>query len=209
VLLLRSRRRSPGLEWAEEKLMGTKPRRYHPGELAPVSGIYRITHYAGHRDPHEAILIRGEEFPICRACHRNVSFEMTRNLSHATHDWDFAGVTGLTVALKPSYAEVRSSPRYEVAVPITVTIGHTGEVMELRGLTQDISVGGLSAALHSRIDDVKVPIRLNLPTALLRVSVSVEASLRHRRGLRHGFEFGALTERERDALRSLFPAAQT
>jgi hypothetical protein len=67
-----------------------RTRHYRAGESAPVSGIYRVTHIA-HRAPHEVILIAAEEFPPCRTCRNEVSFEVLRPVSHAMHDWDLAG----------------------------------------------------------------------------------------------------------------------
>jgi len=63
---------------------------YKPGEIASVTGIYDVVH-VGHREPHKATLIRGEEFPVCRTCKTAVSFTIVQQASHVTHDWDFAG----------------------------------------------------------------------------------------------------------------------
>jgi hypothetical protein len=65
-------------------------RQYKPGDFAPLSGIYAVTH-AGHRPPHEVLAIRGEEFPPCRTCRLEVTFEVVRSVDHLTHDLDFAG----------------------------------------------------------------------------------------------------------------------
>lgn len=63
---------------------------YKPGDKAPVSGIYVVTH-AGHRPPHEVLIIRGEELPACRTCKLEVVFEVVRAVNHLTHDMDLAG----------------------------------------------------------------------------------------------------------------------
>jgi hypothetical protein len=44
-----------------------------------------------HRPPHEVLVIRGEEFPPCRACQRDVVFEAIQTVEHLTHDLDLAG----------------------------------------------------------------------------------------------------------------------
>src|ERR1700739_1569561 len=74
------------------------PREYKPGDIAPVSGIYHVDHgthqgvIGEHPPAHEALMIRGEEFPPCRPCRMNVVFQIVRPISHLTHDWDFSGL---------------------------------------------------------------------------------------------------------------------
>jgi hypothetical protein len=63
---------------------------YKPGETAPVSGVYTVFHQ-GHRENHEVVILRGEELPPCRGCKAEVRFQVKRQSSHVTHDWDFAG----------------------------------------------------------------------------------------------------------------------
>jgi len=63
---------------------------HKPGDKAPVSGIYAVTH-AGHRPPHEVLVIRGEEFSACRTCKLEVVFELVQAIDHQTHDMDLAG----------------------------------------------------------------------------------------------------------------------
>lgn len=66
------------------------PRHYKPGDIAPVSGIYAVIHER-HRPPHEVLVIRGEEFPLCRTCQLDVVFEAIQTVEHLTHDLDLAG----------------------------------------------------------------------------------------------------------------------
>jgi len=65
---------------------------YHPGEHAPVSGVYEVIHRV-HRDAHQVLIIRGEELPPCRVCHGQVRFCLASAVDHLTHDWDLAGPT--------------------------------------------------------------------------------------------------------------------
>jgi hypothetical protein len=51
--------------------------KHRPGELVPESGVYRVTHEK-HRLMHEATLLAGDRFPICRQCKRQVRFELRR-----------------------------------------------------------------------------------------------------------------------------------
>lgn len=52
-------------------------RKYRPGDLVPESGVYRVTHDA-HRLMHEATLLAGDRFPLCRQCKVSVRFELRR-----------------------------------------------------------------------------------------------------------------------------------
>jgi hypothetical protein len=73
---------------------------YLPEELVPITGIYRVTHRPELHDrpPHDAVLIRGEEFPKCRTCHEKVKYEIKVQCSHITHDFDFSGPGRLTLS---------------------------------------------------------------------------------------------------------------
>ena len=66
---------------------------FSPGEMAPISGIYKVVHKTGHRPAHEVMAIRGEHFPSCRICRNEVEYRTMRAISHMAHDWDFAGPT--------------------------------------------------------------------------------------------------------------------
>jgi len=51
--------------------------KYRPGDLVPESGVYRVTHDS-HRLMHEATLLVGDRFPLCRQCKVSVRFELRR-----------------------------------------------------------------------------------------------------------------------------------
>jgi hypothetical protein len=53
------------------------PKRYRPGELVPEHGVYRVTHES-HRLMHEASLLKGDRFPVCKRCKNSVRFELRR-----------------------------------------------------------------------------------------------------------------------------------
>lgn len=57
------------------------PRKYRPGELVPENGVYRVTHES-HRLMHEASLLKGDRFPICKQCKGSVRFELRRPLKN-------------------------------------------------------------------------------------------------------------------------------
>ena len=58
-------------------------KKYRPGDVVPESGIYRVTHDS-HRLMHEATLLAGQRFPICRTCKHDVRFELRRAVKNPT-----------------------------------------------------------------------------------------------------------------------------
>lgn len=59
----------------QEKKVRNK--KFRAGELVPQSGIYRVSHDS-HRLMHEATLVEGNRFPICKQCKDQVRFELRR-----------------------------------------------------------------------------------------------------------------------------------
>lgn len=59
------------------------PKQYRPGELVPENGVYRVTHQQ-HRLMHEASLIKGDRFPLCKQCKQGVRFELRRAIKNPT-----------------------------------------------------------------------------------------------------------------------------
>ena len=52
---------------------------HKPGDIVPLSGVYRIYHDA-HRLMHEATLTRGMRFPRCKQCSDLVRFTLAKAL---------------------------------------------------------------------------------------------------------------------------------
>jgi hypothetical protein len=72
--------------------------RLSTGEMAPVTGTYRVVHQE-HRPDHDAVIIRGENLPACRTCKGDVQVIVQSQASHITHDFDFAGPNLLIVGI--------------------------------------------------------------------------------------------------------------
>ena len=53
-----------------------------PGELCSHEGIYRVVHGEAHREPHTAIVRKGETFPRCKHCGDAVRFQLLKQVSH-------------------------------------------------------------------------------------------------------------------------------
>jgi hypothetical protein len=60
---------------------------YRPSEAVPVSGVYRVEHN-GHRESHDATLLRGEIFPSCAVCEGGVRFILKHQADNIRNDKD-------------------------------------------------------------------------------------------------------------------------
>jgi hypothetical protein len=61
---------------------------YKPSQAVPISGVYRVEHN-GHREAHEATLLRGEIFPPCAVCGTQVRFTLKHRANDIRRDRDF------------------------------------------------------------------------------------------------------------------------
>ena len=55
---------------------------FHPGDQAPYSGVYKVTHAGEHTPVHHVSVLHGEPFPSCIQCLRQVSFELFFSAVH-------------------------------------------------------------------------------------------------------------------------------
>jgi hypothetical protein len=90
----------PGLDGVKVK------KRFSPGQLIPESGIYRVEHNS-HRLMHEATLLEGDLFPLCRQCKYHVRFELRRSVKNpqqlvASHNAILEDFPGLDVDPPPN-----------------------------------------------------------------------------------------------------------
>ena len=174
-----------------------------PGQLAPASGIYLVKHLNQHRPVHEVLVIRGEEFPLCRTCRGSVRFRLEREVDHVHHDWDLAGPMESSLAEQlPDFDSVRAFRRVEVDLPITLESRHKQGTI-VQGHTTNLSEGGLGAVISERFADEKRNLTIRLPGLHSRKDIQVSARLRYRKGMRHGFEFMRVSAADREAIREL------
>lgn len=64
-------------------------RKFRPGELVPVAGVYVVLHN-GHRAEHAVTMLAGDQFPPCSVCRDEVRFRLERQASAIGSDNDFA-----------------------------------------------------------------------------------------------------------------------
>jgi len=182
----------------------TSKKKFRPGELAPITGIYLVSHGTRHRERHEVVIIRGEQLPTCRTCKLNLSYEIVRPISHITHDWDFSGPHTLTVRPRQEdFRDFRMFRRVNLQLPITVELSPATSPVMVHGYTSDLSAGGLGAVIRSRL-----PARYKTGTVRVRVErgdgiLSLRANFRYQTGSRYGFEFMNVGTAEREAIRHL------
>jgi hypothetical protein len=174
-----------------------------PGELAATSGVYLVNHLTRHRPPHEAIVIRGEEFPSCRTCKGAVRFELLKETDHIHHDWDLAGpAENLSPKKLAEYDSVRAFSRVQIDLPIVVVENrHAKKPVLLRGHTTSLSEGGIGAVIENQLIQPKKSILIRMPGP--QQEITINARLRYRNGMKYGFEFLRLTGDERAAVREL------
>lgn len=175
-----------------------------PGQLAPASGVYLVKHLNQHRPVHEVLIIRGEEFPPCRTCRSAVRFRLMRELNHVHHDWDLAGPMESSFSeQQPELDSVRAFRRVEVDLPVIVEFRHVKKPLILRGHTTNLSEGGMGAVIGEQMVDQKRSLTIRLPGLNAQKEIQVNARLRYRKGMRHGFEFTRVSSTDRDAIREL------
>ena len=173
--------------------------------MAPITGVYLVTHSVRHRESHEVVIIRGEPLPACRACKLNVAYEIVRPISHITHDWDFSGPHNLTVRpTQDDFKDTRMFRRVNVQWPVTVELtSPSNDLGVVQGQSIDLSAGGMGAVIRG-----KLPSRYK--TGLVKIlvdtgeeSLTFSAHFRYQAGLRYGFEFASVGFGEKEVLRRL------
>ncbi|HXZ40452.1 MAG TPA: PilZ domain-containing protein [Terriglobales bacterium] len=93
----------------------------------------------------------------------------------------------------------RRFPRYPVDIRISVQVFRPSGTVSLWGRSSELGEDGIGGTLTGEVEPGEVvSMELSLPTAIH--PMKFRALVRYRMGLRHGFEFLALSSQQKDAL---------
>ncbi len=105
-----------------------------------------------------------------------------------------------TVSDDKSTTEPRRFPRYPIDVHLSIHVFRTGDSVALWGRSNELGEDGIGATLTGALEPGEVvAMELSLPMA--PYPLKFRALVRYRDGLRHGFEFLALSASQRNEIR--------
>jgi hypothetical protein len=99
-----------------------------------------------------------------------------------------------------SHSSARRFPRYPVDMRIAVQIFRSGETLSLWGRSNELGEDGVGGTMTGALEAGEV-VSMELSLPLTAYPLKLRALVRYRDGLRHGFEFLALNDEQRDVLR--------
>jgi len=102
----------------------------------------------------------------------------------------------------------RRFPRYPLDLKLTVHVFREGEVVSFWGRSNELGEDGIGATLTGTLDSGEV-VAMELMLPMAPYPMKFRALVRYRDGLRHGFEFLALTEPQRDQIRRVCEMLET
>lgn len=94
----------------------------------------------------------------------------------------------------------RRFPRYQVDIRVSLQVFRTNGTVSLWGRSTELGEDGIGVTLTGEVEPGEVvSMELCLPAA--SHPMKLRALVRYRTGLRHGFEFLALSSQQKDGLR--------
>jgi len=105
-----------------------------------------------------------------------------------------------TARPKASPESARRYPRYAVDMRISVQIFRDGQTTSLWGRSNELGEDGVGGTLTGELEPGEV-VSMELSLPLAAYPLKLRALVRYRIGLRHGFEFLAMNEQQRDVLK--------
>jgi hypothetical protein len=94
----------------------------------------------------------------------------------------------------------RRFPRYAIDIKLSVHVFRSGESVSYWGRSNELGEDGIGATLTGTVEFGEV-VAMELMLPMAGYPIKFRALVRYRDGLRHGFEFLALTARQRDEIR--------
>lgn len=93
----------------------------------------------------------------------------------------------------------RRFPRYSADVRVTVQVFRSGENASMWGRSTELGEDGIGATMTAELEPGEV-VSLELSLPLAAHPLKLRALVRYRMGLRHGFEFLALSPQQHDTI---------
>jgi hypothetical protein len=93
----------------------------------------------------------------------------------------------------------RQYPRYPLDVRLSVQVMREGGKVSVWGRSHELGQDGIGGTLTGEIEPGEV-VSMELAMPLAAAPMKMRAIVRYRDGLRHGFEFLALTNDQRETL---------
>lgn len=100
---------------------------------------------------------------------------------------------------KPDVRVRRRFPRFQLDVRISVQVLREGEKVSMWGRSNELGRDGIGATLTAGIEPGEV-VSMEMSLPLTAAPLRMRAIVRYRDGLRHGFEFLALSGDQREAV---------
>lgn len=100
---------------------------------------------------------------------------------------------------KPDVRVRRRFERFAVDVRLSVHVLREGEKISVWGRSHELGLDGIGATLTGEMEPGEV-VWMDLAMPLASAPLRIRAITRYRDGLRHGFEFLALSEEQRETL---------
>jgi hypothetical protein len=94
----------------------------------------------------------------------------------------------------------RRYPRYQIDIRLTAQVFRSGTNLSLWGRSSELGEDGIGGTLTEELEPGEV-VSLELSLPLSSYPLKMRALVRYREGLRHGFEFLALTAEQREIIR--------
>ena len=99
----------------------------------------------------------------------------------------------------------RRFQRHPLDIRISLQVFRDGETISVWGRSSELGEDGIGGTVTTQLEPGEV-VSMELSLPLTAFPIKCRALVRYRDGLRHGFEFLALSPQQRDAIRKLCQA---